>query len=157
MTSPLPSAVDPAETAVRSDLAHARMHAAADDGRFGVVRYEHPSVFAWVTVGDARLGLRIDVLGYPGAAPAGQPWDLESNQPLDVRRWPVGGRPVFRRDWSVGNGNAPYLAVDRIALATHPNWRTDLSGRAWTNAMTMYEYLSAVHEALSLSRLPGEA
>lgn len=157
MASSLPAASDPAETAVSRDIVQARMHAAADAMRFGVVAYKHPFLFAWVKVGGGRLGLRMDVAGYPGNPPAGQLWDLATDRPLDVARWPVGGRPVFRRDWSVGNGNAPYLAVDRVALGTHPNWRTDLPGRAWTSSMTVYEYLSALHEALSLSRLPGQA
>jgi hypothetical protein len=154
VTSPLPASVDPAETALRKDLAHVRMCGAADGGRFGIVRYQHPCLLAWVQVGAGRLGLRLDVVGYPGAAPAGQPWNLETNTPLPTSRWPVGGRPVFRLDWSVANGNAPYLAVDRVALRTHPNWMTELPSRAWNSCKTVYDYLAAVQEALSLSRLP---
>ncbi|HVU62144.1 MAG TPA: hypothetical protein VHD58_10910 [Mycobacteriales bacterium] len=155
MSAPLPAAADPAETAVSADLADARMRAASDEGRFAVVSFHHPVVLGWVAVGGARLGLRLDVSGYPGAAPAGQPWDLDAGNALDVTRWPVGGRQVFRRDWSPGNGNAPYLAVDRIALASHPNWRVELPGRAWAATMTIYDYLAALHEALGLSSLPG--
>jgi hypothetical protein len=154
MTVSLPAAVDPAETAASADLAHAKMRAAADEGRFAVVTFQHPVALAWVAVGGGRLGLRLDLSGYPGTAPAGQPWDLDARNPLAVASWPVGGRPVFRRDWSPSNGNAPYLAVDRIALGSHPNWRAELPGRAWTPTMTVYDYLSALHEALGLSRLP---
>ncbi|HWC35477.1 MAG TPA: hypothetical protein VG650_11710 [Mycobacteriales bacterium] len=150
----LPTAADPVEAAATADLAHARMRAAADEGRFAIVVFQHPVALGWVAVGEGRLGLRLDLNGYPGAAPAGQPWDLDRGSTLEAARWPVGGRPVFRRDWSPSNGNAPYLAVDRIALATHPNWRAELPGRAWTPTMNVYDYLSALHEALGLSRLP---
>ena len=155
MTALSPTAGDPAEAAAGADLALARMHAAADDGRFAVVSYHHPVALGWVAVGTERLGLRLDLAGYPGAAPAGQPWDLATTTPLEVTRWPAGGRPVFRRDWSPANGNAPYIGVDRIALASHPHWQNELPGRIWTRGMTVYDYLSALHEALSLSRMPG--
>jgi hypothetical protein len=155
MTTPLPTAVDPAESAVSADLEQAQMHAADDDGRFAVVSYQHPIAVGWVAVGDGRLGLRLDLTGYPGSAPAGQPWNLATSSSLEVALWPVGGRPVFRPDWSPGNGNGPYIGVDRIALAGHPNWRNELPGRVWTSTMTIYDYLAALHEALSLSRLPN--
>lgn len=153
--SPLPSTDDPAEVAALRDLAHVRLQAAADDGRLGILRYGHPILLAWVRVRSGHLGLRLDLTGYPGTAPAGQPWELDADAPLPTSRWPVGGRPVFRPDWSVSNQNAPYLAVDRIALRTHPEWATTLPGRAWTSTKTVCDYLEAVQEALSLSRLPA--
>lgn len=152
--SSLVSTRDPAESALFRDLTQVRLQAASDAGIHGVVRYEHPVVLAWVRVGAGRLGLRLEVTGYPGTAPAGQPWDLESDTPLPTSRWPVGGRPVFRFDWSASNQNAPYLAVDRIALRTHPNWATELGSRAWTSNKTIHDYLAAVEEALNRSRLP---
>jgi len=129
------------------------MQAASDAGVFGFLRRVDHIVYAWVAVGDAHLGLRIDVVGSPAAAPASQPWDLSTNQPLQVAVWPV-GRPVFRPDWSPGNGNAPYLACDRVGLATHPAWATEYPGRAWSPTMTLVDYLRQVHDALRGSILP---
>lgn len=157
MSSPLPIPSGPSETAVRTDIAHLRMRVADDDGRFGIVDHRHPRLLAWVNVNGRPLGLCLDVAGYPGNPPAGQPWDLSQDRPLESARWPLGGRPVFRLDWSVANGNAPYLAVDRVALTTHANWAAEMPSRAWNASKTIHDYLASAHEALSLSRLPGES
>ena len=155
---PLPRAPDPATAFIEAHLADPRMRAATDDGRYGVTDVTWPVVTSWVAVGGGRLGLRLDCSGYPAQAPAGCPWDLDSNTPLPPHRWPVDGRPpgVFRLDWSPANHNAPYLACDRVGLATHPGWLQEVPHRAWTSAKTLGDYLEQVHEALIGAVLPAE-
>lgn len=153
---PLDAAIDPVQLALEDDIAQARLRAASDDGRFGVHAFHFPIVLAWAAVGSERLGIRLDCVDYPKLAPAGSPWDLEANTPLPVELWPINGRAdkVFRKDWSPSNGNAPYLACDRTALATHPDWTTAMGNRAWNSMRTIFDYLEQVHEALAGASLP---
>ena len=150
---------DPAEVALLADARSPRMQAATDDGLFGVHELRPPLLFAWVAVSGQRLGLRLECSGYPGVAPAGRPWDLVTDTALPVELWPAGGRSemVFRRDWSVANQDAPYLACDRIALAGHNNWATEFPTRAWTSRKTVADYLEQVRDALRGSHLLAPA
>lgn len=148
---------EPGEARLRSHIASARMLAAADDGRFGVMSTSFPVVIAWVDVGGKPFGLRLECSDYPGQAPAGAPWDLVANRGLPACQWPIDGRTpaVFRPEWSPSNGNAPYLACDRVGLATHPGWTHEVPHLAWTSARTLYDYLEQVHTALVGSVLPS--
>uniref|UniRef100_UPI001ABF84BB DUF7665 family protein n=1 Tax=Amycolatopsis kentuckyensis TaxID=218823 RepID=UPI001ABF84BB len=108
------------------------------------------------TAGDGHeLGMRLLVDGYPGQAPAGQPWDLAAGAPLPPTGWPTGGMTalVFRRDWSPQNGNAPYLACDRRALVGHP-WATQHPERAWNPARSIEFYLEQIHHELTAATMP---
>jgi len=155
--SPLDAPVDPVRLALEGDIAQVRLLAAADDGRFGVHAFQFPIVLAWVAIGSKHLGIRLDCGDYPTLAPAGSPWDLEMNIPLPVQLWPINGRAekVFRKDWSPSNRNAPYLACDRIALATHPDWATAIGNRAWNSTKTVFDYLEQMYEALAGASLPA--
>jgi hypothetical protein len=141
---------DPVQRALVEDLGCTRLLAAADDGRYGIHAFNFPIVLAWVAVDGGRLGLRLDCVGYPTQAPAGQPWDLAGNVALPVDRWPTGTRAgrVFRRDWSPTNGNAPYLACDRVPLQTHPDWQRVMAERAWNPTRDLAFYLEQVYGAL---------
>jgi hypothetical protein len=152
----LPGTPDPAAALVDAQAISPRMLAAADDGRYGILAISFPVVLAWVAVGGQRLGLSLECVGYPGRAPAGCPWDLASNTALPADRWPVGGRSpaVFRTDWSPSNHNAPYLACDRIGLATHLNWPREVPHLVWTPSKTLCDYLEQMHAALDGSVLP---
>jgi hypothetical protein len=157
--TPMRGVADPAAAAVAADISAVRMRQAGDDGRYGIISHNHPVVVAWVDVQGSRLGLRLECSGYPGEAPAGQPWDLKTDTPLPVQQWPHGARAgmVFRSDWSVSNRNAPYLACDRTGLATHPNWRTEYPAQAWNLSKTLADYLEQVRGALRGSALPEQA
>jgi hypothetical protein len=61
---------------------------------------------------------------------------------------------VFRTDWSLQNGNAPYLACDRVGLATHPGWLTEHPTRAWNQSKTLVDYREQVRDALRGATLP---
>jgi hypothetical protein len=155
----LPSPIDPIDRLLRADLGQPRLLAASDDGRFGIHSYQFPIVLGWVALGVGRLGLRLDCVDYPTQAPAGSPWDLSANTALAPEHWPIGARAemVFRKDWSPTNGNAPYLACDRIGLKTHPDWSQAMGSRAWTSTKTLADYLEQVYEALVGATLPNQA
>jgi len=153
----LETPTDPAAAALQLDLASPELLAAADDGRFGVVSWQFPVVIAWIAIGTARVGLRLDCVGYPTEAPAGQLWDLQTNGALPLDRWPQGARAgqVFRPDWSPSNGGAPYLACDRVALRGHPDWARALGTKAWDPQKTVFDYLEQVSAALRGATVPG--
>lgn len=147
---------NPVDRAIMGDLADVRLLAAADDGRFGFTSYEFPIVIGWISVGNEQLAIRLDCTGYPAQAPAGCLWESVSGLPLGTDRWPIGGgaEAVFRKDWSPTNGNAPYLACDRVALSTHPDWQQSLIGRVWSSNKTVFNYFEQVHDALVGAHLP---
>jgi hypothetical protein len=149
---------NPVDLAIRRDLGCARLLAASDDGRFGTTTYDFPIVVAWMAIDAGRLVIRLDCAGYPSQAPAGCLWDPASGLPLATEHWPIGGRAesVFRKDWSPSNGGAPYLACDRVAINTHPDWPSTLIGRIWNSSRTIYDYLEQVSAALLGAHLPEE-
>jgi hypothetical protein len=152
----LATGVDPVNAAICHDLSAPVLLAASDDGRYGVHSYSFPIVLAWLQIQSGRLGFRLDCVDYPRQAPAGRPWDLCANSPLPVSRWPVDGRAgkVLRADWSPGNGDAPYLACDRVALRGHPDWLRTMPDRAWNSTRTISSYLEQLQDALYGARLP---
>ncbi|WP_322769325.1 hypothetical protein [Frankia sp. Cr1] len=100
--------------------------------------------------------MRLLVDGYPGMAPAGQPWDLDRDAPLPPERWPTGGSAptIFRLDWSAGNANAPYMACDRVGLAGHPDWPARHPDRVWTPRRSINFYLEQVYHELRSAIVP---
>jgi hypothetical protein len=150
---------NPVDRAIAADLVSARLMASSDDGYYGLVSYDFPIVIAWISVGVERLTIRLDCSDYPHQAPYGCLWDPSTGLPLRTECWPVGGRSetVFRKDWSPSNKNAPYLACDRVALSTHPDWKDTLVGRAWNSERTVVDYLAQIHDALKGSQLPKTA
>jgi hypothetical protein len=138
------------------DLASPRFESGVDAGSWRLISLNWPYLTVAITAGDGHeLGMRLLVDDYPGQAPAGQPWDLATDGPLSASRWPTGGMApaVFRRDWSVQNGNAPYMACDRRALVDHP-WATQHPERAWNPSRSIEFYLEQVHHELSTATIP---
>jgi hypothetical protein len=155
MITALAPGVDPCQARLLHDLQDPAVDAGIDAGLWRIVGLSWPALSVTIGVdGGQEFGMRLDVQGYPAAAPAGQPWDLAADALLPVDRWPVTGRTpeVFRKDWADGRGGAPYLPCDRIGLATHPNWATD--GRAWNSSRTIAFYLQELYRMLCNARLP---
>jgi hypothetical protein len=124
-----------------------------------IVAVDFPEVTVAVTLGNGEeLGLRLAVDSYPLQAPAGQPWDLDDDVPLPQDCWPTSGRApeVFRTDWSSDNGNGPYLACDRVALASHGAWPADNPDRCWDHTRTIGFYLVELHRELGDARFPKQ-
>lgn len=150
--------VDPCERRLRADLSSAEFEAGVTARMWRLLALDWPVLTVAISAGDGNeLGMRILVDGYPVSAPAGQPWDHESNSSLQTDRWPIGGRAqqVFNPSWSTGNGNAPYLACDRAGLVAHPNWSTEHPERAWNSNRTISFYLLEIHRELRGAIVPG--
>ncbi|WP_146060517.1 hypothetical protein [Amycolatopsis sp. CA-128772] len=146
----------PNELRLTRDLASNRFESGVAAGSWRVVAFDWPHLTVAITAGDGNeLSMRLLVDGYPGQAPAGQPWDLATDSPLPASRWPTGGMTsmVFRTDWSPANGNAPYLACDRVALATHA-WATQHPERAWNSSRSIEFYLEQVYHELAAATIP---
>lgn len=150
--------VEPAALRLERDLAAGDFEIGVDAGLWRLVSLNWPALTVAVTAGDGnQLGLRIVTDGYPSLAPGGQPWDLERDSPLPVSRWPSGGTAaqIFRPEWSPQNSNAPYMACDRSALASHPRWAIDHPDRAWNRSRTITFYLREIHRELRAATLPS--
>lgn len=151
------SGTDPCCARLERDLMTSRFESGVSAGLWRLVNLDWPYVTAAITAGDGNeLGMRLLVDGYPGVAPAGQPWNIDRDEPLPPARWPGGGSAaqVFRADWSVGNGNAPYMACDRVGLATHRQWATQHPDRAWNSRRDIAFYLEQIHHELQAAQLP---
>lgn len=149
--------IDPCRARLERDLASGRFDSGVETGAWRLVNLTWPYLTVAITAADGHeLGMRLLVDGYPGVAPAGQPWDLIQHVPLPASRWPTGGSAamVFRPDWSPGNSNAPYLACDRVGLATHTNWATEHPERAWNPGRSIVFYLEQVHHELRVASIP---
>jgi len=147
----------PALQRLERDLADGAVDGGVAAGMWRVMSLDWPELLVAVTLGDGNeLGVRILVDGYPAQPPSGQPWDLESSAALPVAQWPLSALavPTFRRDWSPSNGNAPYLACDRIGLNTHPGWATECPDRAWNPGRRIGFYLTELYRGLQDARLP---
>ena len=150
----------PDRVRLEQDLITAEFDAGVRAGQWRLAELRWPALFVGVTVGAVgELGLRLAVDGYPALAPAGQPWDLDRDGPLPAARWPTSGVgvEVFRLDWSIQNGNAPYLACDRIPLQSHPGWLVEDPPRAWHANRTVTFYLSELWRELQAATLAPAA
>lgn len=147
----------PDEARLRADLEGPDFQVGLDAGMWDLVELTWPKAVFTIAAGDVgKLVMRLDLEGYPAVAPAGRPWDVDAKAALPITRWPTGAEAeaTFRRDWSPSNGDAPYLATDRVGLATHPSWLTDLPERAWNPSRTVAFYLAEIHRNLRASKVP---
>lgn len=142
---------------LRRHLASADVEAGVAAGSWRIADLSWPVLLVAIAVGDhAEVGIRLDVQDYPAQAPAGQPWNLATDQPLAMAAWPVSGQnpEVFRHDWSPGSNNAPYLACDRAGIVSHPNWAVERPERCWNPTRTIGFYLRELHRELACARMP---
>lgn len=149
--------LDPGKRRLERDVVSPRFESGVEAGSWRLISLAWPYLTVAITAGDGHeLGMRLLVDGYPGQAPAGQPWDLATDTPLPPSRWPTGGMTAFvfrREDWSIQNGNAPYLACDRRALAGH-QWGSQHPERAWNPNRSIEFYLEQIHHELSAATIP---
>ena len=145
----------PDELAFRGHIARGRFQSGVDRGDWRVVgQMAWPCVLITVSAakrenGPSEFGLRFDVSGYPATAPTATPWDLEQDVVLAPARRPKGDRVgmAFRSDWE--GGRALYVPFDRVALDSHPGWRTQYPRYVWDGTKDITFYLRNVHELLN--------
>jgi hypothetical protein len=142
----------PDERAFAADVAKAAFRLGETGTRWRLLRVDWP--FAQIAVrakDNHEYVLRFNCDGYPEAPPTGGPWDPELNAILAFTKWPrgKGGRvtAVFRTDWK--DGSALYLPCDRVTIAGHENWLTEMPSKIWRPKDGIVQYLELVHELLN--------
>lgn len=148
------SELDPDERAFRGDAADARFVAGVSAGRWRIVEVAWPFVVFAIAAASRdnsprEFFLRSNLAGYPFVAPTSTPWDAAQNQQLPAAARPKGERVgrVFRVDWE--EGRALYAPYDRVALDSHPNWKQEHPGQAWTDQRDVAWLLAVVSDLLN--------
>lgn len=144
--------MSPDQRAFEADLAKPAFRLGGAQCRWRHISTQWPFVlFAVTAVDGTEHVLRLNCGGFPDAAPTGGPWDPQANTILAFDRWPRGrgGRlsAVFRPDWQ--GGAALYLPCDRVSIAGHPNWRSEMPSKVWRPRDGITQYLELVHELLN--------
>jgi hypothetical protein len=146
--------MSPDQRAFEADLGKPAFRLGVVQGRWRHMTTQWPFVlFAVMARDGTEHVLRLNCGGFPDAPPTGGPWDPQVNTILAFDRWPRGrgGRlsAVFRTDWQ--GGTALYLPCDRVSIAGHPNWRSEMPSKIWRPCDGITQYLELVHELLNCS------
>jgi hypothetical protein len=148
--------IAPDEHAVREHLRGGRFQAGVAAGRWKLVSVEWPFVTVAVSAAERLnapddFALRLELTGYPHAAPTGSLWDMATNTSLAAELRPKGERVVqlFRADGWTGGATAMYAAWDRIGLESHADWAQTNPLQAWNPTRDLSFVLDNVHEELN--------
>lgn len=142
---------------LKEHLEEAGFQMGLDEGMWGLVNEDQafaswPYVFIWIAAREKpgcpnKYHFRIDVSGYPAAAPTACPWDMEKDARLASEKWPKGGltvSSVFNPGW---NPNALYAPCDRLAMPGH-DWRREFPDYWWSPSSRIEKYLHFLHTRL---------
>ena len=147
----------PDEVALRRDLEAGRFLIGAATGRWRLISFAFPHVVVGVRAADdSEFALRFECSGYPRVPATAQPWNAETNQPLDRGMWPRGHSRIplaFNPDWK--NGTCLYLPCDRHSIEGHDGWRAQHPALLWDPAKGICKYLGIVHQLLNASEYGG--
>lgn len=152
-------AISAPERLLRDDLEQGAFMAGFDRGYWKLLDLRFPDSTISVAAaprpdGPADFTLRFDFAGYP-EAPTARLWDLATDTPLSVDRWPAGGprlMAAFNPGWKT---DALYIPVDRVALQGHEAWLTRYARHIWDPAGDLTQYLRLVHGMLNDSAYTG--
>ena len=146
----------PDERALHEHLGRGRFLAGTAAGRWRLISVSWPLALVAVSAaqrpgGPAEFVLRMELSGYPHAAPTGGLWDVATNSSLPADRRPKGDRAaqLFRVDGWTGGSTAMYAPWDRIALESHPGWAEKHPQQAWNPTRDLSFILSNVYEVLN--------
>lgn len=148
--------VGPDERALREHLRGGRFLSGVAAGHWRLVGVEWPMTMIAVsaavrTNSPAEFVLRIELGGYPHAAPTGGLWDLDADTSLPAGRRPRGERAaqLFRTDGWTGGATAMYAPWDRMGLQAHPDWAQKYPHDAWSPTRDLSFVLARIHEVLN--------
>jgi hypothetical protein len=146
--------VPPDERVFRAHVAGARFQSRVDRGDWHLIEIEWPHALIAVSAAERQNGpeefvFRFELSGYPTTTPTATPWDSETNAVLPPAKRPKGYRVgmAFRTDWN--EGLALYVPYDRVAIDSHPNWRTQHPRYLWDATKDITFYLRNVHDLLN--------
>jgi len=141
----------PDERMLRLHLEAGRFRSGVAQGWWRFVSLNWPHLVVGIAARDgAEYGFRFQCTDYPRSAVSGRLWDLESDAPLAIDRWPPGtGRfsLAFNPGWM--NGTSIYLPCDHQAINGHDNWRSQHPALLWDPAKGICKYLGILHELLN--------
>lgn len=147
----------PDEVALRRDLEAGRFLIGVATGRWRLHWLSFPYVLISVRVADgSEIALRFECSGYPQTPATAQPWNAETNQPLERALWPRGQSRIplaFNPDWK--GGTCLYLPCDRYSIEGHDGWRAQHPALLWESAKGICKYLGIVHQLLNTSEYGG--
>lgn len=149
----------PDEAALRAHLESAEFKMGEADGRWRrIAELKWPFVYIGVSAIDGvEYPFRFDCSGFPQGA-TGRLWDIANDVQLPDDLWPNSkskskdtGRvaAVFRTDWQ--KGSALYLPCDRVSIAGHDGWVTQMPSKLWRPHRGLVHYLELIHELLHCS------
>jgi hypothetical protein len=146
--------VPPDERVFRSHVDGARFQSGVDRGDWRLVGIEWPHALIAISAAERENGppefvLIFELSGYPTSCPTSTPWDLEPDALLAPAKRPKGDRVgmAFRSDWE--GGRALYVPYDRLAIDSHPDWKTRYPRHLWDATKDITFYLRNVHELLN--------
>ena len=82
-------------------------------------------------------------------APTVTPWNPATGDVLKQEMRPKGTEWALCSALTGKNGRALYAPFDRVALAGHPNWRTEYPRRVWDSSKDLTWILQILHEMLN--------
>jgi hypothetical protein len=155
MTTVINQTTPPDEKAFRAHTSAGRFPAGVDAGQWRLISIGWP--LATIAVSAApRAGapdeyfFQFELGGYPNVGATARVWSpVENRLATEPERPKVNfpGLPSpFRSDWM--NGSALYLACDRIAASSHPDWAVAHAGDLWEPKEGINKYLIRVYEIL---------
>lgn len=147
--------MSPDERVFREHVTSTRFREGVERGRWRIVgEIAWPVVLVAVAAAPRdgappEHAVRFDLTGYPETAPTATPWNPAAGGVLEQELRPKGERVgrVFRIDWE--NGKALYAPFDRVALNSHPNWKTQYPRQAWNSTRDLTWLLQILHEMLN--------
>lgn len=131
------------------------------DGHWRLIELVWPHAMFAVSAAErpnspVEYSFRFECTGYPQTPPAAQLWDLESNSPVFANQRPLGKglvSVVFRMDWE--GGKSLYLPCERVAINSHPDWRTQHPSRLWNPPRGIVCYLEQLYDILNSNDYTG--
>jgi hypothetical protein len=153
--------LSPDRLLLEQDLAAPEFRCGEIEGRWRRIDIRWPHVILAVAAierprAPKEYGFRFECSGYREVPVIGQPWDLETDGPLPVARWPTGPSivsSVFRPSWK--QGRCLYLPCDRMSIEGHDSWRHEHPSRLWQPQRGIICYLEQIHELLNQSDYSG--
>lgn len=153
--------MSPAEMVFRAHLEQGPFQSGVDRGRWRLASVNWPYSVIAVRAAErasapSEYGFRFELSNYPAAAPTAQPWNDNSNMPLEHHRWP-GGRGriqlAFNPGWKAGS--CLYLPCDRYSIEGHDPWRAQHPEMIWNQKGDITQYLRIIHDLLNSEDYTG--
>jgi hypothetical protein len=152
--------IAPDEAAFRAHTGGGRFLAGVDAGEWGRPETCWPHAIIAVSAAERdgspdEYFLRFLLSGYPNVGATACVWNAdEGRMAMEAERPKVRFSPSpFRTDWR--NGEALYLACDRVAADTHSDWPQKYPGDLWDPKRGISKYLISVHEILHSDAYTG--